>query len=124
MWSPDFLKFINCPADRWYTGQASWFDPWDLNVYFSAIGWEKRGGILFENLYDTESAQKMAIYSFYTLMGKIAWPFNFPNTFIFALSGVVCSFFLAGVIWWFIKIFLKKESKRRASFILLFLVEA
>ena len=49
---PDLLRDINCPPDKWYAGQASWFDPWDLNLYFSIIGWGKRGGILFENLYD------------------------------------------------------------------------
>ena len=72
MRGPDFIRAKTTPVGKWYTGQASWFDPWDLNVYFSAIGWGKRDGILFLNLYDTESSQPMPIYSLYTLMGEAA----------------------------------------------------
>ena len=118
---PDFIRWQNTPADKWYTGQSSWFDPWDLNVYFSAIGWGKRDGILFENLYDTESVQAMPIYSLYTFLGKAASPFNLSNSFVFHLAGLITNLFLAGTGWWFIKIFLKKEADRKLAFILLFL---
>lgn len=118
---PDILKAIQQPLDKWYLGQTSWFDPWDLNLYFSIIGWGKRNGILFENLYDTESSQGAPIYFFYTLLGKIASPFNLTNVFTFHLAGMITSFFLGIVVWWFIKIFLEKKAERKIAFALLFL---
>ena len=118
---PDILKAIQQPTSKWYLGQASWFDPWDLNFYFSIIGWGKRNGILFENLYDTESTQRAPIYSFYTLLGKITSTFKLTNAFIFHLAGLISSFFLVGTVWWFIKIFLKKETETKITFLFLFL---
>lgn len=117
---PDYLKYLSVPEGKWYTGQASWFDPWDLNVYFSAIGWGKRGGILFENVYDTTSAQKTPIFFLYTFLGKIAAVFNLSNTMTFHLSGLLFSILLAGILWWVVKLFLNEEIERKIAFIIIF----
>lgn len=118
---PDLVRLKNTPAEKWYTGQASWFDPWDLNVYFSAIGWGKRGGILFQNLYDTQSSGGLPIYSLYTILGKVSSPFNLSNALTFHLTGLVTSFFLIMIIWWFIKIFLENEIEKVVAFTLILL---
>ena len=60
---PDIYKANSTPPNKRFTGQASWFDPWDMNIYFSAIGWGKRGGLLFENLYDTNAVQALPVRS-------------------------------------------------------------
>lgn len=118
---PDLFKFATCPKDKWFTGQASWFDPWDLNVYFSAIGWGKQDGIFFENVYDGQSGQKVYLHFFYTLLGKATSSLNLPTPFIFHLAGFLTSFFLGAVFWWFIKIFFEKEGQKKAAFALLLL---
>ena len=118
---PTLIKAVEQPEGKWFTGQTSWFDPWDINFYAGVIGWGKRNGILFENIYDTQAHSGMPIYSFYTLLGKLSSPFNLPNISVFHLSAFILSFPLAIVIWWFIKIFLKDKTEKRAVFILLFL---
>lgn len=118
---PDFYRQQNTPPDFWYTGQVSWFDPWDLNVYFSAIGWGKRGGFLFENLYDTQSTQKMAIYGFYILMGMATKSLNLSNAATFHLGDILLSSFLAAVVWWFVGIFFKDRAEKIITFILIFI---
>ena len=118
---PDFLKYIKCPSDKWFTGQASWFDPWDINLYFSAIGWGKRDGFLFENLYDTGHSQRMLLFPLYIILGKTAKFFELSNPLMFHLGGIVLSFILASVVWWLIKLFLNQEVERKTAFVLIFL---
>lgn len=118
---PDLLKFLTPPRDKWYVGHASWFDPWDINVYASAIGWGKRDGLLLENPYDSQSNQKMLVHTFYSLIGKITSPLNLPNILTFHLAGVVTSSFLVMVVWWLLSIFFQKERAKKLSFVLLLL---
>ena len=49
-------------------------------------------------------------YTFYILLGRLVSPFNLSNAFVFHLAGLIFSFLLAGVVWWFVKLFLKKEN--------------
>lgn len=118
---PDFIRWQNTPSDLWFTGQASWFDPWDLNVYFSAIGWGRRDGILFENTYDTNDTPGMPIYSVYTLLGKLSAFSGLSNATVFHIGGVVAVFWLAYVVWWFIQLFIEKQVDRIVAFIIIFL---
>lgn len=117
---PDWIKWKNTPDGFWFTGQASWFDPWDLNVYFSAIGWGRRAGLIFQNLYDTQSDKPMQIYAIYTLLGKIFSSFTFSNAAIFHISVIILNFLLAGVVWWFLRIFLIKTYDAKIAFVLVF----
>lgn len=34
---PDYYALTKTPKGFFYSGQASWFDPWDINVYTAAI---------------------------------------------------------------------------------------
>jgi len=116
---PDLVKYLTKPADKWYTGQASWFDPWDHNVYFSAIGWGKRGGLVFPNLYDTQSEKPMFVYTAYTLIGKLTGFFNISNSLSFHLAAVFFSLILGTIIWWFLGIFIKEKKEKIVSYIIL-----
>lgn len=118
---PDLIKTMSAPPDKWFTGQASWFDPWDINLYLSAIGWGRRAGILFENLYDTTASIKIPIFFLYTLLGKILAPFDFSNAFIFHLGALIFSLGLGITIWWLLKIFLEEERDQRIAFIIILL---
>lgn len=116
---PDLFKYLNKPSNKWYTGQTSWFDPWDHNVYFSAIGWGKRDGLLYANLYDTTADQSLFIYTLYTSIGKIFSWSNYSNVFIFHLAGIIFSFILLAVVWWFIGLFLKEIWQKLFSFLII-----
>lgn len=116
---PDLIKYLTKPANKWYTGQASWFDPWDHNVYFSAIGWGKRGGLAFPNLYDTQSKKPMLVYTAYVLIGKLTGFLNLSNSLSFHLAAVFFSFILGIIIWWFLGVFIKEKKEKAIIFILL-----
>lgn len=118
---PDFIKWKTTPSGLWFTGQVSWFDPWDQNVYFSAIGWGRRAGLVFQNLYDTQSDKPMQIYAAYTALGKILGSLPISNAVIFHLSAIVLNFFLAFIVWWFLSIFLNKDLDKKIAFVLIFL---
>jgi hypothetical protein len=116
---PDLAKNLTKPADKWYTGQVSWFDPWDHNVYFSAIGWGKRGGLAFPNLYDTQSKKPMFVYTAYVLIGKLTGFLNISNSLSFYSAAVFFSFILIIVIWWFLGIFFLEKKEKITAFIIL-----
>ena len=118
---PDVWHALNTPTDKWFSGQASWFDPWDLNVYFSVIGQGQRGAILFDNQYDSISGKPMFIYQVYTGLGKLFSPFGWSNQFIFHFSAFLLSFFLGAIIWRFLKIFIASRRSRVLAFAIIFL---
>lgn len=116
---PDLIKYLTKPADKWYSGQVSWFDPWDHNVYFSAIGWGKRGDLAFPNLYDTQSEKPMFVYTAYTLIGKLTGFLSISSSLTFHLSAVFLSLILGIIIWWFLGIFIKEKVEKIVSYIIL-----
>lgn len=118
---PDVIRAVNRPEDKWYGGQASWFDPWDVNFYSSVIGFGRRDGLLFKNPYDTQIVPGIPAYTLYTFAGKVTASLNLDNVLVFHLWAIVASVLLAYVTWWFLKIFLKEGGERRATLILLFL---
>ncbi|HBL51717.1 MAG: hypothetical protein A2694_00195 [Candidatus Blackburnbacteria bacterium RIFCSPHIGHO2_01_FULL_40_17] len=117
---PDYLRWKNTPSDLWFTGQVSWFDPWDLNVYFGAVGWGERAGLLFQNLYDGHASAPLYIFTVYTLLGKLLGSFDLSNAAIFHIGTVFLNFVLAPILWWFIKIFLEKDVERKIAFFLIY----
>ncbi len=36
---PNYYAYVNTPSGYIFSGQASWFDPWDINIYVTAIKW-------------------------------------------------------------------------------------
>lgn len=118
---PDYYAYLKKPPSLWYSGQASWFDPWDINIYLSAINWGKRDGLLFENLYDTRSLEPLPIYFVYTLIGKFALFFKLSNALAFHLSSFILGLLFMLVIFWFIGIFIKDQQEKLLVFAFLFL---
>jgi hypothetical protein len=110
---PDLARFLKIPADKVFTGQASWFDPWDLNVYFAAIGWGQRGHFTFANVYDTLAQDELAIFPLYTFLGRVFHSFSLSNALIFHLAGIITSFFFLIILWWFINFFEKDRFNQK-----------
>ncbi len=119
---PDYYGYLKKPADLWYTGQVAWFDPWDVNVYVSAIGVGRQGSIWFKNVYDSVSqTNPLPIYFVYTLLGWFFASFNLSNFLIFHLGGLFFGLCFMVLVWWFIGLFLEKRSEKLLVFAFLFL---
>lgn len=89
---PNYHGWLNTPTDFFFSGQASWFDPWDINVYVAAIKWGQKDNILLQNLYTTDIQKSAFIYPMYTLLGKL---FSKTNPFLlFHLLAIVTGFLL------------------------------
>jgi len=94
---PDYYAYQKTPPGHFFSGQASYFDPWDINNYFALIRWGQNKGIWVENFYTTESHQPALIYFLYTLTGKL-FPFANPVTLYYSLRAIA-SFILIFAIW-------------------------
>jgi len=77
---PTFYAAKKIPSGFIYSGHASWFDPWDLNVYLSSIRYGQKHGLLLKNLYTTNDKTPIIMYPAYTILGML-----FPNSSIFHL---------------------------------------
>lgn len=72
---PHYYGLLKTPENFFYSGQASWFDPWDINNYFAVIRWaQEKRGLLLENFNTTELHKKALIYPLYIIAGNL-----FPN---------------------------------------------
>ena len=58
---PIIYKYLSTPEGYWFTGQVSWFDPQDINLYVSMIKVGNQGQLLALNLYDSLSSQPLPI---------------------------------------------------------------
>lgn len=91
--SPNYYASYKTPTNYIYVGQASWFDPWDINAYVSAIKEGQMGHIFLKNVYSTESHKAALFYPTYTLIGFL---FRSVNPFLlfhgFAILTSACLF--------------------------------
>jgi len=93
---PIWLAYTHAPQEMSFTGQASWFDPWDINVYVSVIRWGQHHSILIENSYTSEPNQAILQYPLYALAGKL---FREINPFLlFHLLATFCSIILISTL--------------------------
>lgn len=107
---PDYYAYSVTPPGMVFSGQASWFDPWDINVYVSAIRSGQARGFLLPNLYTTEPNRPVLYYPLYTLSGmafKAAPPF-----LLFHLLAVSFGFMLCLTVFYLAKIFIKEGINR------------
>ncbi|MDO8638043.1 MAG: hypothetical protein Q7R43_00580 [Candidatus Daviesbacteria bacterium] len=114
---PNYYAFINTPKNMVFSGQASWFDPWDINLYVSAINWGQNHGILLSNVYTTVENKPILLYPLYTISGSI-----FKNTnpyLLFHLMSIFVGLLLLFILWQTIKVFLPTS---KMQFIALFLI--
>jgi len=107
---PHLFALWNTPKDMVFSGQASWFDPWDVNVYVSAIRSGGSHGLLLPNLYTTIPNDPIIIYPLYTIVGTIlgrsidAWILYYSLT-------AICSFMVVIGLYLMAKIFIQDNFK-------------
>ncbi len=94
---PIYYAAQKTPNGFFHTGQASWFDPWDINVYVSTIKYGQQHGILLRNLYSTEPDKLSLYYPIYTMTGSL---FPYADPFIlYNLLAVISNFILLAIIF-------------------------
>lgn len=107
---PDFYANKKTPKGYFFSGQASYFDPWDINNYLGIINYsQKNKTILVDNLYTTEKTQPTFIYFVYSLAGRF---FPFEPLLIYYLLRFFSSVFLLISITYGAHIFLKDNLLR------------
>lgn len=114
---PNYYAYLQTPKEMIFSGQASWFDPWDINLYVSVINWGQNHGILLSNTYTTIENSPIMLYPLYTILGSI---FKSISPFLFFhLLSIIFGFLLMLVLWQTIKIFIVSN---KIQFIALFLI--
>lgn len=94
---PNHYALIKTPPGQVFSGQASWFDPWDINVYVAAINQGQSGSVLLHNSYTTILHSPILYYPFYTIIGFILPKIN--SFFLFHLLAGAVGLLLTLVIW-------------------------
>ncbi|PIZ64350.1 hypothetical protein COU87_01590 [Candidatus Roizmanbacteria bacterium CG10_big_fil_rev_8_21_14_0_10_39_12] len=104
---PHYYAFSQTPENKSYSGQASWFDPWDINNYFAMIKVsQKNRSLLLSNINTTESMRPALIYPLYTSIATI-----FPhadNILLYHSLAILCGLLLAIGIFVLSNMFVKK----------------
>ncbi len=104
---PHYNGLINTPENYSYSGQASWFDPWDINNYFATIKLaQKDQNILLSNINTTEKVKSVFIYPIYTF-SAILFP-NINNILLYHTLAISCGTLLAIGIFTLTNILIKK----------------
>lgn len=105
---PHYYASKNTPDGYVFSGQASWFDPWDINVYVSAINWGQNHDFLMENVYDSTPNKPIFYYPLYSLTGNLLKNIN-PFILFYCLS-IITSLILVITIIFFLKKIYKRNS--------------
>lgn len=101
---PNFYASRITPEGMHFTGHAVWFDPWDLNVYISAIKWAQVHGLYFQNAYTTQPHKSLLVYPIYSVAGIL-----FPSVDPFLIFNFLTFFFslvLLFIIYRVVKIYI------------------
>jgi len=93
---PHYLGYINCPHDKFFSKQVSWFDPWDINVYVAAVKDGQQGNFLLPNRYTTKTQSASLIYPLYTSAGLIL-PQADPFLIFYGLSIITAGLYILSV---------------------------
>lgn len=107
---PNYYAFINTPNNMVFLGQASWFDPWDINIYVSSIHSGQINGFLLPNLYTSMPNKPIFMYPLYTFFGLIFN--NLDPFFIFHFAAILTGIILVLSIFYLSKYFLKTITER------------
>ena len=107
---PNLIAYLNTPKGQIFSGQASWFDPWDINVYVAAITHGQTGHLLLQNLYTTAPHLSSLFYPLYTFAGYL-----FPKInpyLLFHILAILAGIGLLMTLWWILKIFITAVKNR------------
>lgn len=103
---PHYYGHINTPKNYFYSGQASWFDPWDINNYFSIIkSSQKNKTILLSNVNTTQKTKPVFLYPIYTLTATIFPTVN--NILLYQVMTILCGILLLVAIFIFANLIIK-----------------
>lgn len=116
---PHYYAYKNTPDGYTFSGQASWFDPWDINVYVSAINWGQNQGFLMENVYDSNSNKPIFYYPLYTLTGSLFKNIS-PFIIFYGLSTITALILVVTLIFFTKKIYKDNSTVFVATLTLLF----
>ena len=106
------------PPNHFFSNQASWFDPWDINVYIAAIKNGQQKNLLLNNLYTLENNPPSLFYPLYTLTGYL-----FPSTnqfLLFHLLTIPTTIILILLIYKVSTFFLNKTNSLISTFLITF----
>lgn len=102
---PDLYASWHTPDGYSYNYQASWFDPWDINVYVTAIRYGQEGNILLRNHYNSIPQWKPSfIYPLYTISGKLISSAN-PYIIFHTLAVITSIIVTVAIFFWYKRIF-------------------
>lgn len=91
---PHYYAFLKIPKNYSYSGQASWFDPWDINNYFATIKLaQKKNNILLDNINTTEHVKGALVYPIYATTG-ILFP-EIDGILLYHSLAIICGILLA-----------------------------
>jgi hypothetical protein len=85
---PNYYAGLKTPSGYVYSGQASWFDPWDINLYVGAIRYGQEKHLTLINQYTTEDAGQTVMYPLYTSVGYV-FPYVDPYVLFHTTATVV-----------------------------------
>ena len=69
---PTLIGVFHKIPGKTFTGNTFYFDPWDVNVYVSAVNYSQKFGFDFENMYTTENfPNRVNLYPLYSLTGTL-----------------------------------------------------
>lgn len=114
---PDYLAYLKTPPGFMFMGKAAYFDPWDINVYATAIRSGQQGHLLLQNFYTVDTTRGALLYPIYTFVG-----YSFPhvNPFVlFHVVSTVAGFLLCMAIYWLIGYFIQSYKARLVAFFLI-----
>lgn len=99
---PVIYAYKNTPPNLIFSGQASYYDPWDVNVHNSVIRASRDQGMFIQNPYTSLPTEKTLIYPFYTFLGVVFK--NIDPNLLNNLSIIVVAAFLTLTIYKIAKI--------------------
>jgi len=114
---PHIYAYQHTPDGMVYSGQATFFDPWDINVYISAIHSGQRYGLLLGNSYTTLENKPIFLYPVYTLIGTLL-P-NISPILLFHFLSIVCGILLALTLLYVLRLLNYSGGKLFAVFFLI-----
>jgi len=106
---PTIYAWLNTPEGYWFTGVSSYFDPWDINAYFSAMRQGFDGSWLYRNPYQPSDVRRLPIQLAYLFLGRLTRTFDLPIPSVYhAVSFVLGVVFLL-TVYFFVRFFLKDK---------------
>jgi len=116
---PTYYALLKTPPNSTFSGQVSWFDPLDTNVYVSAIKEGQNGNLLYSNQFTTVKHKPLFVYTFYTLTGLIF--INIDAYSLFQIESILFSALLVVGVFTLSGAFIKSIKVRQYTTILIVL---